>query len=58
MSRLKKYSNYNPDQVTKEFMAVVADSFGSYDDRGDTTFPGLNTVAVEFGITTLKAGSC
>ena len=39
----------------KEFMAAVADAFGSYDDREDTIFPGLNAVAVEFGITALKA---
>ena len=36
-------------------MAAVADAFGSYDDREDTTFPGLNAVAAEFGITALKA---
>lgn len=39
----------------QEFMAAVADVFGSYDDREDTTFPGLNAVATEFGITALKA---
>ena len=39
----------------QEFMAAVADVFGSYDDREDTTFPGLNAVATEFGITVLKA---
>lgn len=39
----------------QEFMAAVADAFGSYDDREDTTFPGLNAVAAEFGITALKA---
>ena len=39
----------------QEFMAAVADAFGSYDDREDTTFPGLNAVATEFGITALKA---
>ena len=55
MSRPKKKPNYNPDHVMQEFMAVVADAFGSYDDREDTTFPGLNAVATEFGITALKA---
>ena len=55
MSRPKKKPNYNPDQVMQEFMAAVADAFGSYDDREDTTFPGLNAVATEFGITALKA---
>ena len=55
MSRPKKKPNYNPDQVMQEFMAAVADAFGSYDDREDTTFPGLNAVAAEFGITALKA---
>ncbi len=55
MSRPKKKPNYNPDQVMQEFMAAVADVFGSYDDREDTTFPGLNAVATEFGITALKA---
>ena len=55
MSRPKKKPNYNPDQVMQEFMAAVADVFGSYDDREDTTFPGLNVVAAEFGITALKA---
>lgn len=55
MSRPKKKPNYNPDQVMQEFMAAVADAFGSYDDREDKTFPGLNIVAAEFGITALKA---
>ena len=55
MSRSKKKPNYNPDHVMQEFMAAVADAFGSYDDREDTTFPGLNAVATEFGITALKA---
>ena len=39
----------------RDFTAAVADAFGSYDDREDTTFPGLNAVAAEFGITVLKA---
>lgn len=39
----------------QDFMAAVTDAFGSYDDREDTTFPGLNAVATEFGITALKA---
>ena len=39
----------------QEFMAAVADAFGSYDDREGKTFPGLNIVAAEFGITALKA---
>ena len=55
MSRPKKKPNYNPDQVMQDFMAAVAGAFGSYDDREDTTFPGLNVVAAEFGITALKA---
>lgn len=55
MSRPKKKPNYNPDQVMQDFMVAVADAFGSYDDREDTTFPGLNAVAAEFGITALKA---
>ena len=55
MSRPKKKPNYKPDQVMQEFMAAVADAFGSYDDREDKTFPGLNIVAAEFGITALKA---
>ena len=55
MSRPKKKPNYNPDQVMQDFMAAVAGAFGSYDDREDTTFPGLNAVAAEFGITALKA---
>lgn len=55
MPRPKKKLNYNPDQVMKDFMDAVADAFGSYDDREDTTFPGLNAVAAEFGITALKA---
>ena len=54
MPRPKKKPNYNPDQVMKDFMAAVADAFGSYDDREDKTFPGLNAVAAEFGITALK----
>lgn len=55
MSRPKKNPTYNPDQVMQEFLSAVADAFGSYDDREDTTFPGLNVVAAEFGITALKA---
>ena len=55
MPRLKKKPNYNPDQLMQDFMAAVADAFGSYDDREDKTFPGLNAVAAEFGITVLKA---
>lgn len=55
MSRPKKKPNYNPDQVMKDFMAAVADAFGSYDDREDKTFPGLNAVSTEFGITALKS---
>lgn len=55
MSRPKKKPNYNPDQVMQDFMAAVADAFGSYDDREDKTFPVLNAVAAEFGITALKA---
>ena len=39
----------------QEFMAAVADAFGSYDDREGKTFPGLNAVAAEFGMTALKA---
>lgn len=39
----------------QDFMATVADAFGSYDDREDTTFPGLNAVAAEFSITALKS---
>ena len=39
----------------QDFMVAVADAFGSYDDREDKTFPGLNAVAAEFGITALKA---
>lgn len=54
MPRPKKKPNYNPDQVMQEFIAAVADAFGSYDDREDITFPGLNAVAAEFGITALK----
>lgn len=55
LSRPKKKPNYNPDQVMQDFMAAVVDAFGSYDDREDTTFLGLNAVAAEFGITALKA---
>ena len=55
MSRPKKKPNYNPDQVMQDLMSAVAGAFGSYDDREDTTFPGLNAVAAEFGITALKA---
>ena len=55
LSRPKKKPNYNPDQVMQDFMAAVADVFGSYDDREDKTFSGLNAVAAEFSITALKA---
>lgn len=39
----------------QDFMAAVADAFGSYDDREDTNSPGLNAAATKFGITALKA---
>ena len=55
MPRPKKKPDYNPDQVMQDFMFVVADAFGSYDDRMDDTAPGLNAVAAQFGITSLKA---
>ena len=55
MSRPKKKPNYDPDQVMQEFMAALADAFGSYDDREGKTFPSLNIVAAEFGMTALKA---
>ena len=37
------------------FMDAIADAFGSYDDRDNDTACGLNAVAAEFGITSLKA---
>lgn len=55
MTRPKKKPNYNPHQIMQEFMDAIADAFGSYDDRDDDTAPGLNAVAAEFGITSLKA---
>ena len=55
MPRTKKKPNYNPNQIMRDFMTVVADAFGSYDDREDTAPPALNAVAAEFGITALKA---
>lgn len=55
MPRPKKKANYNPHQIMQEFMDAIADAFGSYDDRDDDTAPGLNAVAAEFGITSLKA---
>ena len=55
MPRPKKKPNYNPHQIMQEFMDAIADAFGSYDDRDDDTAPGLNAVADEFGITSLKA---
>ena len=55
MPRPKKKPDYNPDKVMQDFMFAVADAFGSYDDRMDDTAPGLNAVAAEFGITSLKA---
>lgn len=54
MSRPKKKPNYNPHQIMQEFMDAIADAFGFYDDRDDDTAPGLNAVAAEFGITSLK----
>lgn len=41
MARPKKKPNYNPDQIMQDFMIVVADAFGAYDDREDTAPPGL-----------------
>lgn len=55
MSRPRKKQNYNPHQFIRDFMITVADAFGSYDDQEDTSPPGLNAVAAEFGITALKA---
>ena len=55
MPRPRKHPNYNPDQVMQDFMAAVTNAFGSYDDRKDKAFPGLDAVAAEFGITALKA---
>ena len=55
MPRPKKRPDYDPEQVTRDFMSAVADAFGFYDDRMDNTAPGLNAVAAEFGITALKA---
>lgn len=55
MPRPKKKPNYNPNQVMRDFMLAVADAFGSYDDRDNDTACGLNAVAAEFGITSLKA---
>ena len=55
MPRPRKKPNYNPHQIMQEFMDAIADAFGSYDDRDDDTAPGLNAVAAEFGITSLKA---
>ena len=55
MPRPKKKPNYNPHQIMQEFMDAIADAFGSYDDRDDDIAPGLNAVAAEFGITSLKA---
>ena len=55
MPRPRKKPNYNPHQIMQEFMDAIADAFGFYDDRDDDTAPGLNAVADEFGITSLKA---
>lgn len=55
MPRPKKKPNYNPHQIMQEFMDAIAAAFGSYDNRDDDTAPGLNAVAAEFGITSLKA---
>ena len=55
MPRPKKKPNYNPQQIMRDFMSAVSDAFGSYDDRDNATAPGLNVVATEFGITSLKA---
>lgn len=54
MPRPRKKPNYNLHQIMQEFMDAIADAFGSYDDRDDDTAPGLNAVAAEFGITSLK----
>ena len=54
MPRPKKKPNYNPNQVMQDFMLTVTDAFGSYDDRDNDTASGLNAVAAEFGITSLK----
>src|SRR5699024_2893229 len=55
MPRPKKKPDYNAAQIMKDFMNTVAEAFGTYDDRIDKRDPGLNAVAVAFGITALKA---
>lgn len=55
MPRPRKKPNYNPHQIMQEFMDAIADAFGFYDDRDNDTACGLNAVAAEFGITSLKA---
>lgn len=49
MPRSKKKTDYDADQVMKDFVDAVTEAFGSYDDRTDSRDPGLNAVAAQFG---------
>lgn len=58
MSRPKKKPDYDAEKVMAEFLNAITEAFGApYDDRNRTGdgSPGLNRVAQEFGITSLKA---
>lgn len=59
MSRPKKKPDYDAERVMTEFLNAIAEAFGApYDDRNREradSSPGLNRVAKEFGITSLKA---
>lgn len=56
MPRPKKKPDYNAAQIMREFMEVLVNAFGSYDDRdGEEPKHSLNAVATEVQITALKA---
>lgn len=48
MPRPKKKPDYNAAQIMREFMEVLVNAFGSYDDRdGEEPKHSLNAVATE-----------
>lgn len=59
MSRPKIKSDYDAERIMAEYLNAITEAFGApYDDRNrvaDDDSPGLNRVAKEFGITSLKA---
>ena len=53
----KKHPDYDSGKLSNEMMTKMAEAFGIYDDRKgrEQQRMTLNEVAVQFGITSLKA---